>query len=73
MSTPQHSGPRQIDSTPTAKITVGGLAAAATTVLISVADQVGITLEPDVAAALATFVYFGFGYWKRSRPADFDC
>lgn len=68
----QHSAPINRDATPTAKVSVGALSAALITVLISVADSVGITLEPDVAAALATIVYFGAAYWKQSRPGDVD-
>lgn len=62
----------QSDATPTAKVAVGALSASLVTVLISVADTFGVTLEPDVAAALATFIYLGAAYWKKSRPGELD-
>jgi len=75
---PRHTRPipvakvAAVDNTPTAKVTAYTLAAAGVTVLVSIADHLDITVPADVAAALVTILGFVAGYWKRSRPGDFD-
>lgn len=61
-----------VDNTPTAKVTTATLAGALVTVLIFISAQAGFEIDGGTGAALATLLAFVGGYWKRSRPGDFD-
>ena len=52
--------------TPTPKVAAAGAGGAASIVLIYVLSLVGITLPPEVAAAITTLLAFGAGYLKHS-------
>jgi hypothetical protein len=61
------------DSTPTAKVAAGGLAASFVTVLVVASqDLFNYTMSAEVAMALVTIGGFVAAYFKRSRPTDVD-
>jgi hypothetical protein len=69
--TPPQTIPPQSGSTinwaPTAKVSVGILAASLTTLLLPILGQVHITVQPAQAAALTTLVTFVIQYMVPER------
>lgn len=73
---PRHTRPMAkvvaVDNTPTAKVTTATLAGAATAILIFIAGKFDLDIDGGTGASIATLLAFVGGYWKRSRPGDFD-
>jgi hypothetical protein len=57
---------------PTPKVAAVGVAGAVTIVLVWVAGLLGIEMPPEVAAAIATLLTFGAGYFKIERGSNDD-
>lgn len=58
---------KQPSPAPTRKMAYGGLAGAATTVLIGLAKYAGHEMSLEFATALVTLVFFGVGYLVEER------
>lgn len=54
---------------PQPKISVGAVAAAFVTVLITVAQSYGVTITPELAGALTIIIGFGAAYLFPEPPA----
>ena len=56
---------------PTAKVTSGGAAGAFVLLLVwALDDYAGVTMPPEVAAALTTLLSFAAGYWTKPKPGE---
>jgi hypothetical protein len=55
--------------TPVPKVQAVGAGGAFATVLVVVANAVGLDLPPEVAAGLVAVATFAFGYFKRDKKA----
>ena len=53
------------DITPVPKVAAAGVGGAVATVLVFIANQFGLDVGPEVAAAIATILAFAFG-WQAS-------
>lgn len=56
---------------PTPKLTAVGIGGALGTILVAVANALGLDLPPEVASGVVAIISFGFGFRKRdiSSPA----
>lgn len=54
--------------TPEPKVAAAGAGGAFATVLVVVANALGLNLPPEVASGAVAVVAFAAGYVKRSRP-----
>jgi uncharacterized protein (DUF697 family) len=55
------------DAKPTPKVAATGIAGIAATVLVIIADALGLNLPPEVAAAVVAAIAFAAGYLKKGR------
>lgn len=53
---------------PVPKIAAAGVSGAATTLLVFVANAVGLDLPPEAASAIVLLGTLAGGYWKRDKP-----
>jgi hypothetical protein len=56
------------DLTPTRKVAAGGVAGAATVILVWLAGMFGLEMPPEVAAALTVLLGTGAAYLRTERP-----
>lgn len=52
---------------PTQKVAAGGAASAAAVLIVFIADQLGLEIPPEAAAAIATLLGFAGAYIKREE------